>query len=156
MKAIRLLATDVDGTLTDGTLSYIGGGEWGQRFSVRDGGGIAALQRAGVRVAFISAKNFEGTRERAKMLGIEDLMLGVSDKLAAVNQLAAKHKLSLEQIAYIGDELDDIPAIKAAGFGATVNNAPQEVQQAARYVTSAQGGKGAIRELAELILKGGD
>ena len=151
---IKLVAFDIDGTLTDGRLTYIGGGQWSQSFSVRDGVGIRRLLESGIKVALISAKDLESARARAEMLGIKLTRLGVKNKLAELESLLIEEGVQLSEAAYIGDELDDIPVILAVGLGGTVPEAPHEVRRVAAYVTKEKGGFGAAREFAELVLKG--
>lgn len=150
---IRLVGFDVDGTLTDGTISYIGNGQWSQRFSVADGMGITRLLAAGVEVAIVTAKDFESTRERMKMLGVGHCFYGVKDKLAVFSELAESLSISLEQAAFMGDDLPDLEVIKSVGLGATVAEAPQELIRSAAFVAKSPAGHGAAREFAEYILQ---
>lgn len=149
---IALLAMDVDGVLTDGSLWFGANGETMKVFNVRDGQGIASLIASGIGAAIISGRDSEALRRRAGELGITDLYLGVSDKGEAVEDLADRHGLDLAQICYIGDDIPDLPALLKVGLPLTVPAAPQSVKQAAAGITQTEGGKGAVREVCDLLL----
>lgn len=156
---IRLLAMDVDGVLTDGLLWFGPGGEQMKVFNVRDGQGIASVIEAGIGTALISGRDSEALRRRAEELGISDLYLGVSDKESALEDLADRHGLELAQICYIGDDLPDLPVLLKVGLPLTVPAAPKIVKEAAAGITHNDGGKGAVREVCDLLLAaktGGD
>lgn len=150
---IQLLVLDVDGVLTDGTLIINGDGSESKSFNSLDGHGIRMWQRAGLKVAFLSGRASEPTRYRAEQLQIDYCLQDCHDKLPAMEKLLKQLGLSEEAIAYIGDDLPDLPVIKYAGFGVAVANAVDEVKQYADYVTTHQGGSGAVREVVEYILK---
>lgn len=150
---IRLIALDVDGVLTDGKIWLGNDGEEFKAFHTRDGLGIKLAQKAGLTFAIITGRESEIVRRRARELGIEEVHQGVDDKWSMIRALMEKYNLGPEQIAYIGDDLNDIPVIKRVGLGATVADGAPEVKNAAAYVTEKQGGQGAVRELIELILK---
>ncbi|HEW79648.1 MAG TPA: hypothetical protein ENH34_06785 [Phycisphaerales bacterium] len=150
---IQLLVLDVDGVLTDGTLIINGDGSESKSFNSLDGHGIRMWQRAGLKVAFLSGRASEPTRYRAEQLQIDYCLQDCHDKLPAMEKLLKQLGLSEEAIAYIGDDLPDLPVIKYAGFGVAVANAIDEVKQYADYVTTHQGGSGAVREVIEYILK---
>jgi 3-deoxy-D-manno-octulosonate 8-phosphate phosphatase (KDO 8-P phosphatase) len=151
--AIELLALDVDGVLTNGTLYFSDNGEAMKGFSIRDGLGIKLLQRAGVRVAIITGRESGIVTRRASELGIETVLQNREDKLIALNEMRGRFNLSLTQCAYMGDDLPDLPAIAACGLGTSVANGYPLVQQHADWVSPAVGGAGAVRQLADLILQ---
>ena len=153
MRAIKLLAMDVDGVLTDGKAFYGSGGFEGVLFNVQDGSGIKWLHRAGIETALITGRNLEAIQTRADALEIRHVMQGAKVKLEAYEQLKAQTGLADEVICYIGDDLPDIPIMKRAGLAVAVQGARTEVLQAAHIVTETRGGEGAVREVAENILK---
>lgn len=150
---IKLLAMDVDGVLTDGMIGFDSEGREIKFFHVRDGMGICALMEKGVKVAFISGRFSEVTAHRARDLGVTLVFQGVRDKLGRLVELALELGVTREEVAYIGDDVNDIPCIEWAGFGVAVADAPAEVRNAASYVTLTRGGHGAVREVCDLILK---
>ena len=155
LRAVRLLCTDVDGVLTDGTLVY-GPGPHTKNFHVRDGAAIKWLQAAGIPVVFISGLESPATDRRAADLGIEDCITGRLDKLPALQAVCAKHGLGFDQIAHLGDDLHDLPLLRRVGLACCPADATGEVQAASHLVLSAAGGRGALREAAERILKAQD
>lgn len=151
--AVELLVLDVDGVLTDGRLVYDAEGREAKVFNVRDGYGIKALQAAGVRVAVISGRASRPVSVRMAELGIEHVILGRDDKLTALQELIARLGLpSFEPVAYVGDDLPDLPAIEAAGLGLTVADGRAELRAAAMGTTRLGGGQGAVREVCDLLL----
>jgi len=150
---IKLLILDVDGTMTDGKISYSINGSDIKQFDVHDGFGIKMLQVAGIRIAIVSSKSSVTIEKRFRELEIEDKFLGISNKLMVYKNLKEKYHLTDEQIGCVGDDIPDIPVLKYVGFSVAVNNAVDEVKQIADYITHKNGGFGAIREIAELILK---
>lgn len=150
---VKLLALDVDGVLTDGGLYYTEIGEVLQRFNIKDGQGIKLLKQAGIEVAIITAKSYLSTIHRAKDLGIIHTYLGVEDKLSTLKQLCKRLGLSLSQVAYVGDDINDLPVLQAVGCPLTVADAMPENQAGALYVTKLAGGQGAVREVCELLLR---
>jgi 3-deoxy-D-manno-octulosonate 8-phosphate phosphatase (KDO 8-P phosphatase) len=151
---IRLIALDVDGTLTDGSLLYAGD-DVIQRFSSRDGAGIIEAHRAGLKVALVSFRDFPATRSRAADLGVPpDLLhLGCADKASALRLVCARLGIPLESALFMGDDLVDIPAIRIAGIGACPASGHRLAREAADHVTSAAGGDGAVREVIDLVLE---
>ncbi len=149
---VKLLALDVDGVLTDGKLWFGNGSEELKAFNIHDGLGIKLLQRNGIQVAIITGRTSNLVSRRAKDLGIEHVIQGREDKLTALNELRAQLQLELAQIAYVGDDLPDLSAIRAAGLGITVADGNAFVAQHADYTTKRCGGQGAVREVCELIL----
>lgn len=156
LKDIKLLIMDVDGVLTDGTIMIAADGSETKRFNVHDGTGIKYLQRAGLHAAFISGRTSEAVRHRAREVGVNEVHQGARDKLPVVRKLVKTFGVTPEQVAYIGDDLTDIPAARAVGFSVAVANAHEELKKCCDHVTRAAGGQGAVRELAETILKAQD
>lgn len=152
-KSIRLLVLDVDGVLTEGQIAVGSEGEIWKVFHSQDGLGIAAAGKVGLKTAIITGRHSEMVRRRCQELKITDVVQGSMDKAASLRELAAVHKLDLSEIAYAGDDLNDLPALSLAGLACAVANAAEEVKAAAHYVTNRQGGRGAVREIIELILK---
>jgi len=152
LKKIRLVATDVDGVLTDGGLYYSDSGEQTKKFNVWDGLGLVLLKRAGLVTAVITMDQTPLVNVRAAKLGISEIHQGVRDKLAVLNELSSKYGIQLEEIAYVGDDVPDLPALQAVGFSAAPANAREPVRKKVRYVCKAKGGEGAVREVADLIL----
>ena len=152
-KKVKLIAMDVDGVLTDGGI-YIGeSGELYKPFNVRDGLGINIALRLGFKFAIITGRKSKQLEIRAKELGINDVFQGKIDKRNAYNDIKAKFNLTDEEIAYIGDDLIDLPIMAQVGFPATVADAPSEVKNYSCVVSDLGGGRGAVREVIEFILK---
>lgn len=153
---IRLLCLDVDGVLSDGHLYFLGedeqGPHWGMRFAVRDGVGIKRLQAAGIEVAILSEGALPGSQARARSLGVRHAFFGLKDKLSRFSTLCQEVGLAADQAAFIGDELSDLPLLRAVGFAATVPEAVSDMHRAVHYITQRPGGSGAVREVCELIL----
>ena len=145
---IKMLLTD-----SDGCLYYTENGDEIKKFSALDGMGIAKLREAGIIVGIITGENRELVRRRAEKLKLDELHMGISNKLAVVKEICARRGFSLEEVAYIGDDINDIEVIRAVGFGCSVANGMEEVKAAASYVTKTPGGSGAVREVADLIRK---
>jgi len=150
---IQLLALDVDGVLTDGTIVINGNGSESKFFNVQDGHGIRLWLRAGLKIAFLSGRASTPTEIRAKQLGVEYVFQDCHYKLPEVEKFLRQQKLSPKQVAYIGDDLPDLPVIRYVGFGVAVADAVDEVRQNADFVTTRPGGAGAVREVIEHILK---
>lgn len=153
MKNIKLVIVDVDGVLTDGAISIDSEGRETKTFHVLDGTGIAYLHRVGIKVAIISGRTCKAVIHRASELGIEDVYQGAKIKLDAYKELLQKYALRDEEVCYIGDDLIDLPILYRVGFPVAVANATPLVKQRSAYVTKAKGGCGAVREVAEKILK---
>ncbi len=151
--AIRLLLTDVDGVLTDGGVILDNQGVESKCFSIRDGLAIRLWQLSGGQAGLVTGRSSQVVKLRAAELDMDVVRQGVKDKLPEVQAIAALLKLRPEEIAYVGDDLPDVPTIRYAGLGIAVGDAPEEVREAADYVTSVPGGAGAVREVVELILK---
>lgn len=151
---IRLLLLDVDGVLTDGGIIYDGNGLETKVFNVKDGHGIKMLQRYGIEVGIITGRTSLVVDIRAKELGIELLYQGSLKKLESYLDVKQKTGLSDSQIAYMGDDVIDVPVMRRVIFAAAPADGLVEARNAAHYVTSLAGGKGAVREVCDLILKG--
>lgn len=149
---VRMLVLDVDGVLTDGLLYYTNTGDEIKTFNIRDGLGIKLLQQAGVRVAIITGRMSRIVERRALELGIEEVVQGREDKRAALLELCQRSGLTLQDCAYMGDDLPDLGAVVAAGLGMTVADASAAVREAADWVSVLAGGHGAVREACEFIL----
>ncbi len=152
LKKIRLVATDVDGVLTDGGLYYSDSGEQTKKFNVWDGLGLVLLKKAGLVTAVITMDQTPLVNVRAAKLGIAEIHQGVKDKLAVLNDLSLRHGIRLEEMAYVGDDIPDLPALQAVGFSAAPANGREPVRKKVRYVCKAKGGEGAVREVADMIL----
>lgn len=152
-KGVRLAVFDVDGVLTDGRLYFLPGGGEFKTFSTLDGQGIKMLMNAGVRTAIISGRQSEVVERRAQNLGIQHLFQGREDKLVVLDGLLAELGLSHDQVAYLGDDLPDLPVIRRVGLGMAVASADGFVRQHAHGTTQARGGEGAAREFCELIMR---
>ena len=150
---IRLLVLDVDGVLTDGSIQYTSAGEEIKSFSILDGLGLKLARRAGVDSAIITGRRSPMVERRAAEMGITHCMQGREDKLQALCELLGNLDLSLEQTAYMGDDLPDLAAIRAAGLGLTVANAGAGVARHAAWQSQARGGHGAVREACEWLLR---
>lgn len=155
-RAIRLLVLDVDGVLTDGRLWYDNGGEELKAFHIQDGLGIKLLQGTGVAVAIITGRTSALVARRAAELGIRHVIQGREDKLLALRGLCDQLGLTLDTVAYLGDDLPDLSAIRAVGLGLTVADGHALIAQHARYRTARNGGFGAVREACELIMQAQD
>ena len=149
---VRLLCIDVDGVLTDAGMYYGPDGEVMKKFNTRDGMGLARVRAAGVAVAIISGEDSAIVHARAAKLQIDDVFSGVSNKLAVVDQLCTRNGLHLEQVAFIGDDLNDLPALECVGLPCAVADAAEPVKSVAAYVTERRGGDGAVREVCELLV----
>ncbi|HKD53197.1 MAG TPA: HAD-IIIA family hydrolase [Steroidobacteraceae bacterium] len=150
--AIRLLVLDVDGVLTDGRLYYGPRGESLKVFDVRDGLGIVQLQRAGLSVAVISGRRSAMVTARCRELGVHHVHQGVSDKLAVLRRLCTRLRLTPAAVACVGDDLPDVPVMRAAALSFAVADAPPAVRRAADVVTRRRGGRGAVREVCDHLL----
>jgi YrbI family 3-deoxy-D-manno-octulosonate 8-phosphate phosphatase len=150
---IELLLSDVDGVLTDGKIYLDNQGVEAKAFHVRDGLGVKLWQKAGYRLGILSQRSSQSMKVRAAELGIEIIRQGIPDKVAAMKQVLAELKLSRQQVCYLGDDLPDLPVVRAVGLGVAVADACPELRAAAHYTTIAPGGAGALRETIELVLK---
>ena len=152
LKRIRLLLCDVDGVLTDASV-FIGGAEEVKQFNIRDGLGLVALRRQGLKVGWISSRPSPATARRARELKIDFLRQEKGSKVCAVESLLAQTGFRWDEVCYVGDDIVDLGVLKRAGVAVAVANGVAEARAAADYVTRAGGGHGAVREVVELILK---
>jgi 3-deoxy-D-manno-octulosonate 8-phosphate phosphatase (KDO 8-P phosphatase) len=151
-KAVRLLTCDVDGVLTDGRIYVDDDGRETKAFHALDGVGLRRLADAGIAVAWITGSPSDAVLHRARRLGIEHVLRGTDDKLPGWERLRATLGVDADACAHIGDDLPDVPLMRRCVLAATVPHAPDAVKRHAHYVTASEGGFGAVRELAELIL----
>jgi len=152
LKKLRLFAVDVDGVLTDGGMYYGESGEEMKKFNTRDGMGLKLLQAEGFITAFITRENTKLVASRGEKLGIPEIHQGVHDKLSMLQKIATKYHLDLQQAAYMGDDVNDVEVLKAAGFSGAPADCMEPVKQVVHYVCRLKGGEGAVREVVDLIL----
>ena len=152
LKNVKLFLTDCDGCLTDGGMYYSEHGDELKKFNTRDGMGFGLLKKAGIKTGIVTSENVQLVQNRANKLKLDFLKMGAGDKLTVIKRICDEMHISLEETAYIGDDINDVAVIENVGFGCSVNNGMTQAKSAARYVTNANGGEGAIREVAELIL----
>jgi 3-deoxy-D-manno-octulosonate 8-phosphate phosphatase (KDO 8-P phosphatase) len=152
LRSIKLFATDVDGVLTDGGMYYAESGDEWKKFNTRDGMGIKLLQKAGIITAIVTQERTKLVARRAEKLTIPELHQGVMDKLSLVREMAARYGLTLGQVAYIGDDINDLETLKAVGFSATPADGMPQVTAVVDYICRKKGGEGAVREIIEMIL----
>lgn len=152
-QSIRMILSDVDGVLTDGTIEIDHLGNESKRFSTQDGYGIRVWRRHGYEFGLITGRRSECVLHRAKDLDLTIVRIGTFQKRRAVEEIIAETGIPAEAIAYIGDDLPDVPAMRFVGLGVTVPEAPEEVRLAADYTTRRRGGYGAVRDTIETILK---
>jgi YrbI family 3-deoxy-D-manno-octulosonate 8-phosphate phosphatase len=143
---------DVDGVLTDAGMYYSESGDEWKKFNTRDGMGIKLLQKAGLITAIVTQERTRLVARRAEKLAIPELHQGVMDKLTVIRGMAARHGLSLRHVAYVGDDINDIEALKAVGFSAAPADGLPQVLEIVDYICRQKGGEGAVRELVEIIL----
>jgi len=153
LKKIKLLVLDVDGVLTDGRLYYGPNGHEMKVFHVHDGLGIKLLQKSGIKVAIISSRDCPEVTRRMNDLGVEFVYQGQKNKKIPFAELCHKLKLTPHQVAYMGDDLPDLPLILQAGVGISVPNGHPVVKEGAKWITNAAGGLGAVREVCDGILR---
>ena len=150
---IRLIAFDVDGVLTDGKVTYSPSGEEIKSFNIRDGHGIKLAMRAGMKIAFITGRTSSVLKSRADELGVDYLFQGSVEKIKALDSILEDSGLDASQVAYLGDDLIDIPVVERVGLGCSVADGVEELRDRAHLITNTRGGEGAARELIEFILK---
>jgi YrbI family 3-deoxy-D-manno-octulosonate 8-phosphate phosphatase len=152
LKKIKMFATDVDGVLTDSGMYYSEQGDEMKKFSTRDGMGLVLLRNAGYELAIITSQDTKIVERRAAKLKITDLLQGVRDKVAAMEILMKRHSLKWEEVAYIGDDVNDLEVMKRVGLAATPSDATDENKKVAHYIAKKKGGEGCVRELCDLLL----
>ncbi len=153
LNKIKLLLLDVDGVLTDGRIIYDSCGRDSKLFDVHDGMGVYLLKKAGIPTILITAKGSRAIKPRARDMRVEEVFENISPKSAVLDKILKKYKVSLEEICFAGDDLVDLCLMDKVGLSVAVFNACPEIKQRAAYITLRQGGRGAVREIAELILK---
>lgn len=151
---IKALVLDVDGVLTDGSIIYDSMGGETKVFSVRDGLGIRLAMDAGIKVAVLTGRSSPALRARCENLGIKNLWDGISDKADRLDEIASRLGVKISEIAYVGDDLPDVPVMKKVGVAVAVSDAHPLVIDAAGAVTESPGGRGAVREVCEALLSG--
>lgn len=150
---VALLILDVDGVLTNGRIIIDDQGTESKQFHVRDGHGLKLLMRSGIEVVFLTGRTSRVVEHRANELGVGGVYQGIKDKGRALDEIIENRGLSGEQVAYVGDDVVDIPVFRRVGFAVAVADAPDYVRQRAHYVTVMRGGEGAVREICDMILK---
>lgn len=153
LEKIELLLLDVDGVLTDGRIIYSNDGEETKAFDVKDGHGLKLIQRAGIEVGIITGRQSQIVVKRAEELGVRFLYQGCRDKLEPYREILATTGLTDEQVAYVGDDVVDLPILTRVGFSATVIDAVEDIKPFVDYITERPGGRGAVREICDLLLK---
>ena len=153
LRRIRLVLFDVDGVLTDGTIVLHGDGSESKMFHIRDGAAIVWAQRAGMLVGLLSARTSDATARRAQQLGVTLVLQGRADKLAGYEEVLRQTGLTDDAVAYMGDDLQDLPVLRRVGFAAAPADAPADVRARVAWVSASAGGHGAARELIEHVLQ---
>lgn len=152
-RALKLILTDVDGVMTDGTILLLADGSEAKAFHIRDGLAIVLAHRAGLRTGVLSGRDSKAVAQRAAELGMAVVRQGISDKAAALAEILASERLESHEVAYIGDDVNDLPVMQAVSLSASPADAPLEVRAQAFMVMEASGGKGCLREFVESILR---
>ena len=150
---IKLVAFDVDGVMTDGSLSFLEDGREIKTFNAKDGLGVVMLGKAGIITSIITARNNGTVSHRAEILNIKELFMGSKNKIESLNELIKKYNLKKDEIAYMGDDLPDICVLKEVGLKCCPNDAVCEVRGICNFISEYNGGKGAVREVCDFILK---
>lgn len=153
LSKIKIVLTDIDGVLTDGSLYYSDNGLVMKKFFVKDGMGAILLKENGIEVGIVSSDNSDTAKSRGKRLNLELVYYGVKNKKEVIDEICSLRNIKQENIAFIGDDVNDLDALKAAGFSACPKDAVDSVSSVVDYVCHKEGGKGAFRELADLVLK---
>jgi 3-deoxy-D-manno-octulosonate 8-phosphate phosphatase (KDO 8-P phosphatase) len=152
-KVVSFLLLDVDGVLTDGLVTFTSEGHEIKSFHIHDGHGIKLLAQAGIEVGILSGRRSSIVDRRAKELGLAEVHQGAEDKLIVYEAFLARRGLSDRQVAYMGDDVPDVPILKRVGLAVTVRNAHDAAKRSAHFVTTRRGGEGAVREVADLLLR---
>jgi 3-deoxy-D-manno-octulosonate 8-phosphate phosphatase (KDO 8-P phosphatase) len=150
---INMLVMDVDGVLTDGSIIYSDRGEELKAFHVRDGSGLKIWLKFDKKAGVLTGRNSPIVQRRAAELGLTTVLQGAGDKLAGFRKIVEEHNLQMEEAAYIGDDVPDLPVLRCCGLAVAVADGCPEVRVQAQYVTEAPGGRGAVRETIELVLR---
>ena len=151
-KKIKLVATDIDGVWTDARMYVTPEGEWMKAFSTYDGMATAMLKKRGIIVAILTGENSDIVIARAEKLNIDEVYVDEHEKLKRLTYLTKKYEISLDEVAYIGDDVNDLEVLKAVGISALAGNSPIQDQFTPDYITTRHGGNGAFREFADIIL----
>lgn len=150
---IKMVVFDVDGVMTDGSITYDENGVEYKTFNVKDGQGIVSITKAGIITAIITARNNGTVKHRFENLGMTRLFMGQKDKLVAMKQLLDDYNLNFSQVAYMGDDLPDLCVLREVGLPCCPNDAVDEVKEVCKFISAKNGGRGAVRELTDLIYK---
>lgn len=153
LAAIKMLLLDVDGVLTDGRITYDNEGNELKSFDVKDGHGMKMLQRAGIKIGIITGRSSAVVQRRSEELGLDVLFQGALTKIEPYRQILQEFGLTDEQVAYVGDDLVDLPILRRVGFSATVADAVPDLLPLVDYVCQRQGGRGAVREICDMLLR---
>ncbi|MCX8069576.1 MAG: HAD-IA family hydrolase [Thermodesulfovibrionales bacterium] len=154
IEKIRLVVTDVDGVLTDSIVYYTPDGDYMRGFSVRDGMGVERLREiTSIETIIISGESSDCIKKRAQKLGIKEVYIGIKNKLEVLQTIIRKKRINADEIAYIGDDLNDLDCLKAVGLSSCPSDAYEDLKKVVDIVCRQKGGHGAFRELAELIIK---
>ena len=153
IKSVKVLILDVDGVLTDGGIIIDDDGRETKRFDVRDGHGLKMLMRCDVEVIFLTGRESRVVEHRARDLGVSEVYQGAWNKLEVFDEIIKKRNISSESIAFVGDDVVDVPVLRRVGFSASVADAADDVKKCVDYVTENMVGRGAVREICEIILK---
>jgi 3-deoxy-D-manno-octulosonate 8-phosphate phosphatase (KDO 8-P phosphatase) len=153
MDRLKLLLFDVDGVLTDGTILVHGDGSESKQFNIKDGAAMVWAQRAGLRIGLLSARAADATAIRAAQLGLTVVVQGSANKLAGYEQILVEQGLGDDEVGYMGDDLQDLPVLRRAGFSAAPADAAAEVRAAVHWVSAVGGGRGAVRDCIEHVLR---
>ena len=150
---IKLIAFDVDGVMTDSSLTFDENGVEYKTYNVKDGQGVILIHKAGIKTAIITARNNGTVTHRAKVLGILEVHQGQKNKALTMDEIVAKYNLSYDEVAYMGDDIPDIETLKKIGLPCCPADAVDEVLAVCKFISTKGGGKGAVRELCDFILK---
>ncbi len=156
LKKIKLLLLDVDGVLTDGRIIYDSRGRDSKFFDVHDGLGVFVLHKSQIPTILITAKSSKTIKPRAKDMHVAEVFADIFPKTAVLDKILTKYKVTLDQVCFMGDDLVDLSLMRKVGLPVAVANASSEIKEAALFITNHSGGRGAVREIAELILKSQD
>ncbi len=153
MMDIRLIITDIDGVWTDGGMYYTESGDEFKKFTTSDSVGVLLARQAGIKLVIITGEKSKAVQKRAQKLKIEDCYIGIQNKLALAHKIASEENLTLEQIAFVGDEINDHPLLKAVGFSGCPQSAPSYTRDIVDYIVPNDGGKGVFRDFVIEVLK---
>ena len=153
MNNIKLVATDIDGVWTDAKMHYTENGDFMKSFSTYDGMAVQLLKEKNIDTVIITSENSEIVIQRAKKLNIKNVTIGEKNKLERIKKICADKKINLDEVAYIGDDINDIDILREVGFSALTSNSPIKNKIKVDYITNRKGGDGAFREFVDLILK---